>query len=153
MTTSIILGKIHPTILFQIQQKTIKRLGLKILAWLTLNIALYINPSGQWDLFLPNWAFREVQILLRLSPICFTIYGSMCTNQHQHNIALFHLHQHNTNNMLLTFFNNTQQQHNDMTQNVDIVGQQYIAINIVNVWLKGGLWIWWFSTFLHAGLN
>ena len=35
--------------------------------------------------------------------------------------------------MLLTFFNNTQQQHNDMPQNVDIVGQQYIAINIVNV--------------------
>ena len=33
--------------------------------------------------------------------------------------------------MLLTFFNNTQQQHNDMPQNVDIVGQQYIAINIV----------------------
>ena len=31
----------------------------------------------------------------------------------------------------LTFFNNTQQQHNDMPQNVDIVGQQYIAINIV----------------------
>ena len=37
--------------------------------------------------------------------------------------------------MLLTFFNNTQQQHNDMPQNVDIVGQQYIAINIVNVCL------------------
>ena len=35
--------------------------------------------------------------------------------------------------MLLTFFNNTQQQHNDMPQNVDIVGQQYIVINIVNV--------------------
>jgi hypothetical protein len=46
----------------------------------------------------------------------------MCTNQHQHNIALLH--------MLSTFFNNTQQQHNDMSQNIDIVGQQYIAINI-----------------------
>jgi hypothetical protein len=55
----------------------------------------------------------------------------MCTNQHQQNKALFHFHQHNTNNMLSTFFNNTQQQHND--KKVAIVGQQYIAINIVNV--------------------
>ena len=54
--------------------------------------------------------------------------------QQQHNIALFCSHQHNTNNILLTVFNNTQQ-HNDMPQNVDIVGQQYIAINIVNVCL------------------
>ena len=38
--------------------------------------------------------------------------------------------------MLLRFFNNTQQQHNDMPQNVDNVDQQYIAINIVN----GGGW-------------
>jgi hypothetical protein len=51
----------------------------------------------------------------------------------QLNIARFRLHQHNTNNISLTFFNNTQKQHNDMTQNVDIVGQPYIAINIVNV--------------------
>ena len=58
----------------------------------------------------------------------------MCTKQRQHNIALFHSHQHNTNNILFTFFNDAQQQHNDMPQNVDIVGQQYIAINIVNVW-------------------
>jgi hypothetical protein len=35
--------------------------------------------------------------------------------------------------MLFTFFNNTQQQHSDMPQNVDFVGQHYIAINIVNV--------------------
>ena len=41
-------------------------------------------------------------------------------------------HQHNTNNILLTFFNNTQQQYNAMSQNVDIVCEQYIAINIVN---------------------
>jgi hypothetical protein len=37
--------------------------------------------------------------------------------------------------MLLTIFNNTQQKHNNMSQNVDILGQQYIAINIVIVWL------------------
>ena len=37
---------------------------------------------------------------------------------------------------MLTLFNNTQQQHNDMPQNVNIVDQQYIAINIVNVWTR-----------------
>ena len=35
--------------------------------------------------------------------------------------------------LLLTFFSDTQQQHNNMSQNDDIVGQQYIAINIVNI--------------------
>ena len=42
------------------------------------------------------------------------IYESMCNKQKQHNIALSHSHQHKTNNILLNFFNNTQQQHNDM---------------------------------------
>ena len=65
----------------------------------------------------------------------------MCIKQWQHNIALFHWHQHNTNNILLTFFSDTQQQHNDMPQNVDIVGQQYIAINIVNAWIWNHLYI------------
>ena len=35
--------------------------------------------------------------------------------------------------MLLTSFNNTQQQHNDMPQNFDIIGEQYIEMHIVNV--------------------
>ena len=42
----------------------------------------------------------------------------------------------NTNDILQNFFNDRQQQHNDMPQNGDIVGQQYIAINIVNVWCR-----------------
>jgi hypothetical protein len=62
----------------------------------------------------------------------------MCTKQRQRNIALFQSHHHNTNNTLFTFFNDahTQQQHKDMPQNADIVGHQYIAINIANVWYR-----------------
>ena len=51
----------------------------------------------------------------------------MWTKQQQHNLALFYSHQHNTNIILSNFFNDTQQQHNDMPQNVDIVGQSVIA--------------------------
>ena len=69
----------------------------------------------------------------RLSPICSTIFGSMFTKHQQHKILLFYSHQCNTNNILLTFSIDTQQQHNDMPQNIHIVVKHYIAKNIVNV--------------------
>ena len=57
------------------------------------------------------------------------IYGSMSTKQQQHNsLSLISTqHQQYILSSVIT-------QHNNMQEYVNIVGQQYIAINIVNVW-------------------